>query len=98
MHCRFVYDGRYDKYIEPDDEWEEADVRYGVPVLATSAAISGIGMWSVAMVAVVMTTVCRRGDRLEGSGLQHEAHWSDNSCTCHQRCSCDPVILLTLCP
>ena len=41
---RFVYDGRYDKYIEPDDDWEEADIKYGVPVLAACAAIVGIGM------------------------------------------------------
>lgn len=41
---RFVYDGRYDKYIERDDEWEEADPSYGVPVLAACAAILGIGM------------------------------------------------------
>ena len=47
VHCRFVYDGRYDKYIEPDDDWEDADISYGVPVLAACAAILGIGMWIV---------------------------------------------------
>ena len=44
VHCRFVYDGRYDKYIEPDDDWQDADISYGVPVLAACAAILGIGM------------------------------------------------------
>ena len=39
-----MYDGRYDAYIEPDEEWEDADPRYGVPVLAACAAILGIGM------------------------------------------------------
>lgn len=39
-----MYDGRYDKFIEPDEDGEEADPIYGVPVLAACAAILGIGV------------------------------------------------------
>ena len=38
-----MYDGRWDKCIEPDEDGEEADPTYGVPVLAACAAILGIG-------------------------------------------------------
>ena len=38
-----MYDGRWDKYIEPDEDGEEPDLEYGVPVLAACAAILGIG-------------------------------------------------------
>ena len=44
VHCRFVYDGRHDKYIKSDDDWQDVDISYGVPVLAACAAILGIGM------------------------------------------------------
>ena len=55
MLHRFVYDGRYDQYIEQDDEWEDPDPTFGVPVLAACAAILGIGM---CVHNVTMVTVC----------------------------------------
>lgn len=63
-----MYDGRWDKYIEPDEDGEEADPTYGVPVLAACAAILGIGGYGQSRPYYILLLQCRCGHWTEGSG------------------------------